>query len=63
MEARYLKIPSYKGMEFDAEGINLRFARTAVKIMTIRAALSLPPNLVLAACIESSTIKHKTAST
>jgi hypothetical protein len=43
MGATYLKIVSYKLILFDAEGIKLKFAITAVKIITNNAG---PPSLV-----------------
>ena len=43
MGATYLKIASYKLILLDAEGIKLKLAITAVKIITNNAG---PPNLM-----------------
>ena len=45
--ATYLKIPPYKGMLLEEEGIIFRFANTAVKRITNKAAPNFFPNLVL----------------
>ena len=47
--ATYLKIALYKGMLFEAEGINFKLAIIAVKTMTNKAAPNCFPNLVFPA--------------
>ena len=64
MGATYLKIVSYKLILFDAEGIKLKFAITAVKIITNNAG---PPSLIpifdLPAYTDSITINESMIKT
>ena len=54
---------SYRGMEFEADGINFRLDRTAVKTMTKSAAPKGFPHLVLAAAKDSTTMRLNTVRT
>ena len=53
----YLKITLYKPMLFEADGINFRFAITAVKRMTKSAAPNCFPNFVLPMYIDNIIIR------